>query len=114
MKFKTSAIALAVAGVVATPMAAQADLYASARVGVESMDTGGIDELRVRSFASRFGVKSETDLGNGMTGFGRFEWDVDLTGKLKPGQNTIALRCNCEHHFGGMFRRPFLYRAVGK
>jgi hypothetical protein len=44
----------------------------------------------------------------------RFEWDVDLTGKLNPGQNTIALRCNCEHHFGGMFRRPFLYRAVGE
>ena len=44
----------------------------------------------------------------------RFEWDVDLTGKLKAGKNTIALRCHCEHHFGGMFRRPFLYRAVAK
>jgi len=40
-----------------------------------------------------------------------FEWDVDLTGKLKAGKNTIALRANCEHHFGGMFRRPFLYQA---
>lgn len=39
----------------------------------------------------------------------RFEWDVQLTGKLKPGKNTLALRCNCEHHYGGMFRRPFLY-----
>jgi hypothetical protein len=37
MKFKTSAIALAVAGVVATPMAAQADIYASARIGVENV-----------------------------------------------------------------------------
>ena len=42
----------------------------------------------------------------------RFEWDVDLTGKLQVGTNTIALRCNCEHHFGGMFRRPFLYRET--
>mgnify|MGYP002623757783 FL=1 len=42
----------------------------------------------------------------------RFEWDVDLTGKLKPGTNTIALRAKCEHHFGGLFRRPFLYRLV--
>jgi hypothetical protein len=42
----------------------------------------------------------------------RFEWDVDLTGKLKAGKNKIALRCNCEHHFGGMFRRPFLYSKV--
>jgi len=41
-----------------------------------------------------------------------FEWDVDLSGKLKAGRNTIALRANCEHHFGGMFRRPFLYRSA--
>ena len=42
----------------------------------------------------------------------RYEWDVDLTGKLKPGKNVIALRCNCEHHLGGMFRRPFLYQRI--
>ena len=44
----------------------------------------------------------------------RFEWDVELTGKLKSGKNVLALVCKCEHHFGGMFRRPFLYRAVAK
>lgn len=42
-----------------------------------------------------------------------FQWDVDLAGKLKSGKNLIALRCNCEHHFGGMFRRPFLYASTG-
>ncbi|MEO6907434.1 MAG: DUF4838 domain-containing protein, partial [Abditibacteriaceae bacterium] len=41
-----------------------------------------------------------------------FEWDVDLTGKLKPGKNVIALRGFNPNHFGGMFRRPFLYQAV--
>jgi hypothetical protein len=41
-----------------------------------------------------------------------FEWDVDLTGKLRPGTNDITLRTNCTHHVGGMFRRPFLYRPV--
>lgn len=40
----------------------------------------------------------------------RFGWDVELTGKLNPGKNRLALRCHCEHHLGGMFRRPFLYR----
>jgi hypothetical protein len=40
-----------------------------------------------------------------------FEWDVDLTGKLKAGENTIVVRFNNPHHFGGMFRRPFLYAA---
>ena len=44
----------------------------------------------------------------------RFEWDVDLAGKLKPGKNTLTLRINNPHHFGGMFRRPFLYRATGQ
>lgn len=44
----------------------------------------------------------------------RFAWDVDLTGRLKAGKNRITLRGYCPHHFGGMFRRPFLYRAAGK
>jgi hypothetical protein len=39
----------------------------------------------------------------------RFDWDVDLTGRVKPGSNEIALRGYNPHHFGGMFRRPFLY-----
>ncbi len=41
----------------------------------------------------------------------KFECDVDVSGKLKPGRNTITLRGYNPHHFGGMFRRPFLYRA---
>ena len=41
-----------------------------------------------------------------------FDWDADLTGKLKPGTNDITLRCNNVLQFGGMFRRPFLYRPV--
>jgi len=41
----------------------------------------------------------------------KFEWDVDVSGMLVKGENDIALRCHNPHHFGGMFRRPFLYRA---
>ena len=44
----------------------------------------------------------------------RFEWDVDLSGHLKAGENTVVVRINNPHHFGGMFRRPFLYRATGE
>lgn len=44
----------------------------------------------------------------------KFDWDVDLAGHLKPGANTIAVRVYNPHHFGGMFRRPFLYRPAGK
>jgi hypothetical protein len=39
----------------------------------------------------------------------RFEWDVSLEDRLRPGDNAIALRCHDMHHMGGMFRRPFLY-----
>ena len=42
----------------------------------------------------------------------RFEWDVDLSGKLKPGKNRLTLRMHNPHHFGGMFRRPFLYQPT--
>jgi predicted porin len=80
MKFKTTAIALAVAGTVALPMAAQADLYASARIGVVNEDTDGVSETQVQGVSSRFGIKSETDLGNGMTAFGKYEWGVDTEG----------------------------------
>jgi hypothetical protein len=40
----------------------------------------------------------------------KLEWDVDLTGHLRPGSNTFAVRVYNPHHFGGMFRRPFLYQ----
>jgi hypothetical protein len=42
----------------------------------------------------------------------RMEWDVDLSGKLHPGHNLVTLRGVTFHHFGGMFRRPFLYEPV--
>lgn len=42
-----------------------------------------------------------------------FQWDVDLSAALKAGENTLTLRFYNPHHFGGMFRRPFLYRPTG-
>jgi predicted porin len=80
MKFKTTAIAMAVAGTVAAPVAVQAgadELYASARVGTWWLKQDGTSDAEVKSFSSRFGARGETDLGNGLTGFGRYEWDVD-------------------------------------
>jgi len=43
----------------------------------------------------------------------KFEWNVNVAGKFKTGANTITLRGLNPHHFGGMFRRPFLYRPLG-
>ena len=42
-----------------------------------------------------------------------FQWDVDVSTAVKPGDNVISLRINNPHHMGGMFRRPFLYRPAG-
>ena len=72
---------MAVAGTVAAPVAVQAgadEIYASARVGVWNVDTGDTSDPEVRDFASRFGARGETDLGNGLTGFGRYEWGVSM------------------------------------
>jgi hypothetical protein len=41
-----------------------------------------------------------------------FEWDVDISEHLKAGKNDITIRVNNPHHFGGMFRRAFLYQPV--
>lgn len=39
----------------------------------------------------------------------KFEWDVEVAKALKAGSNSIVLRLHNPHHFGGIFRRPFLY-----
>jgi hypothetical protein len=41
-----------------------------------------------------------------------FEWDADVSGVLRAGENTITLRINNPHHMGGIFRRPFLYAPL--
>ncbi len=44
----------------------------------------------------------------------RFEWDADVAGKFKAGKNSVVVQINNPHHFGGMFRRPFVYRSEEK
>jgi len=94
MKFKTTAIAMAVAGIVAAPVVAQAadEVYASARIGVWGHKDGGDANTEVKSFSSRFGAKGETDLGNGLTGFGRFEWDIDFQNENSSDRDSITKR----------------------
>jgi predicted porin len=118
MKFKTTAIAMAVAGIVAAPVVAQAaadEIYASARIGVWQKDTGGQSELDIRSFSSRFGAKGEADLGNGMTGFGRYEWDVDLGegGGLGVRHRYVGLKGDFGSVLVGQTYQTFYNFAVG-
>jgi predicted porin len=80
MKFQTSAIALAVAGALAVPMSAQAEgagAYASIRGGLLQTDASApTDSIDYTNRGSRIGFKGETDMGNGMTGYGLYEWNV--------------------------------------
>ena len=94
MNLRKTAIALAVAGTtVAAPTASYAgadEIFASARIGLINEDTGGVSDFSVQSFSSRFGAAGETDLGNGLTGYGRYEWDVDFN--EDNGEDDISVR----------------------
>jgi len=83
MKLKSSAIAVAVAGALGASMVAQADsgFYGSVRVGFGSVDQSlPTDQISIKGWASRFGFRGETDMGNGLTGFGRYEFGVNTEG----------------------------------
>jgi predicted porin len=61
--------------------------------------------------ASRFGAKGETDLGNGLIGFGRYEWGVDFNGGSKvtsrsdpddPDKDITVDSISTRHRFVGV------------
>ena len=73
---KKTLIALAVASVVATPLAATAASHGDAATvyggfRVQLVSNGG--DLNIGDGASRYGVKGEHDLGNGLTSFYKLE-----------------------------------------
>jgi predicted porin len=103
MNLKTTAIAAAVAGSLVAPMAAQADVYASARLGIVNKDVdGGAANMQVQGLGSRFGAKSETDLGNGMTGFGKYEWGVGVDGRNVDGGSGNGSNISLRHGIVGL------------
>jgi len=73
----------AVAVILATAAPVQAEglkgFYAQARIGVQYSDPGdgAESDTTIESFASRIGYKTEKELGNGLTGFGRLEFQID-------------------------------------
>ena len=92
MNLQRTAIALAVASVAAAPIVASADgsVYASVRIGLESRDQSGVDDITVRNWGSRMGVRGETDLGNGLTAWGRYEFGIDTEANTNTQTATLA------------------------
>jgi predicted porin len=84
---KKSMIALAVAGVLAAPLAAQAEVKVYGKLHVnggtyEEIVNGTTEEdnFQFNSYASRVGVKGEHDLGNGLKATYKAEWEINPDG----------------------------------
>ena len=94
MKLKNLTIAIAMASLGVASFAAQAEtgtsFYGSVRAGIEYFDNGTDDTTTIRNFNSRFGFKGETELGNGLTGFGHYEFGVSLDGS--DGSAAVNMR----------------------
>ena len=80
-------IAMAVAGVMAAPMAAQADatIYGKLHTSIDVGDTGGDDVGGLKasstywqSNSSRIGFKGSEDLGGGLSAIWQFESNIDV------------------------------------
>ena len=73
---KSSALALALAGTMAAPaVMAESGFYMSARLGaeLETSDDATAEALTFGNKSTRLGYRMETDLGNGMTAYGKLE-----------------------------------------
>ncbi len=96
MNFKLTAVATAVAMTIAVPLTAQADggFYGSARVGLSYADAGGDSDATIdlRSWASRMGFKGETEMANGLTGFGKYEFGVNLNGATSMRHANVGIK----------------------
>ena len=78
---KKSLVAAAVSAAVMMPVGAQADVTVYGRVNnaIVLEDKGGMNDSTadIRGVASRFGVKASSDLGNGLTAHGRYEFGTN-------------------------------------
>ena len=91
MKHIRTTLALATLSLAATN--AYADpltVYGKANVSVQSSDEGEGNFTETKSNASRFGVKGDYELDNGLSAVYLFEWQVDLTDE--SGEENIKSR----------------------
>ncbi|TXH70086.1 MAG: porin [Thiothrix sp.] len=81
MKLKNLTIAIAMASLAATSFAAQAEdgtsFYGSVRVGINNTDNGVTSTTQFQNWYSRMGFKAETEVADGLKGFGHYEFGVD-------------------------------------
>lgn len=101
-------LSVAVATIVAAPLAqAGSSLTGSMRYGFEYTDNGTDDaQTNVRNFGSRIKMAGDTDLGNGMTGYGNLELrmnnekDYTQDSKDSGGVGNRTYRVGVKGNFG--------------
>lgn len=93
MKLKTVMLC-SVAVILAASGTAMADpeVYGKVNVTLQNSDEAGASEVELKSNASRFGVKGDEDLGNGLKAIYKFEWEVDPTDESKSSSDHIKSR----------------------
>lgn len=88
-----SAIALVVSSTAIPALAYDTTVYGRFRAGALCVDTGATnDDCQLVNRSSRFGFKISNDLGNGMTAFGRYEFEVKLDDGQLRGDNDDSAR----------------------
>ena len=90
MKFTKTAVAVAIAGIAAAPMIASADTTLSGivEINVNGSDVDGDDgDARVGTGDVLFGIVSEHEMDNGLTGYGSLRLDLD---RLSNGGDRAA------------------------
>ena len=109
---KSSLLALAIAGTLAAPAVMAGGGYVSARLGVD-MKTSDDDTAESTTFgniSSRLGWKGETDLGNGLTAFGKVEVG-DLSTESANGFSLRDLHVGLAGDFGKVIIGERVYGA---
>lgn len=91
MKMKVTTLCVAMSALVPVVSMADTTLYGKAHLAVES--EGANDNIiKIKSHASRVGIKGKEDLGNGLKAIYKFEWEVDMTDKSKSSNDHIKAR----------------------
>lgn len=92
---KRNALAIAVAGLMAAPVASFAELgptlYGQGHVSLDLVNNDENTDLNVSSNSSRIGVKGSHDLGNGLAAIYLMEWTVNMSGD-GGSSNTLSSR----------------------
>lgn len=87
-----SAIATAIAAVTTVTTIADTKLYGRFRAGVVCTDNGSTDDCGLENRSSRFGIKANHEISDGLSAFGRYEFGVNLDeGHLSNGEQTNRL-----------------------